>query len=164
MAFPTSLQPRPHQAGLEGWCACLSLSLLLLPAGARAQSAEVVRPDARGEFTRTRISGARGTVPQRFWLVVDPDPRGLLCRDAGGRAQIALRAGSVVELAVPEQQPAALPLLSKPTLLVAVKPVDILVDARLQNRGQAAVCRVRANSAFIAPIQMDSLERVLIRP
>ena len=129
-----------------------------------AQIADVVRPDEHGEFSSLWIAGARGSTPQRFWLVVDRDPRGLLCRDEQGRAWIALRYGSVVQLDQPERQRTPLLTQGKPTLRLAVKAVDILYDARFRDRGKAAVCWVRANSAFLAPIQEDSLERALVRP
>ncbi len=139
----------------------LAVTVLSQPV-ARAQVADVVRPDARGDYRSIRIAGPRGFTPQRFWLVVDRDPRGLLCRDRQGRAWIALRPGSVVQLAEPEQQTEPALLEGKATLLVAVKPIDILHDARFRERGKATNCRVRANSSFLAPIQADSLEQSLL--
>lgn len=163
MGLPDRLWPRPAVTGL----AChplLALLLLLAPSGVRAQIAEVVRPDAQGEFSSIRVRGARGSYAQRFWLVVDRDPRGLQCRDELGRARIALRYGSVVQLDQPEQQLTPLMIQGKPYLRLAVQPIAILHDARFRDRGQPAVCRARASSAFLAPIQMDSLEQSLIRP
>lgn len=161
MAHLTRLKPRRRPAGLDA--ALLTLGLLFPPA-APAQIAEVVRPDAQGDFISIRMAAARGSIAQRFWLVVDRDPRGLLCRDEQGRARIALRYGSVVELDQPEQQLAPLLIGGKPYLRLAVKPIDLLYDARFTQRGQSAVCRVRANSAFLAPIQMESMQQALIRP
>lgn len=143
----------------------LTLALTLLsPPVAQAQVADVVRPDGQGDFQSIRIAGPRGSTPQRFWLVVDRDPRGLLCRDRQERAWITLRYGSVVQLAEPEQQKEPLLLEGKPTLRVAVKPIDILHDVRFSERGKATACRVRANSSTLAPIQADSLEQALITP
>ena len=160
---PRTGQDQPAADGLGLLYVVVALTLLWPPA-ARAQVADVVRPDARGDFRSIRIAGPRGSTPQRFWLVVDRDPRGLLCRDRQGRAWIALRYGSVVQLVEPEQQNEPMRPEGKPTLLVAVKPIDILVDARFRERGKATVCRVRANSSFVAPIQTDSLEQSLIAP
>ncbi len=99
----------------------LAVTVLSQPL-ARAQVADVVRPDARGDYRSIRIAGPRGSTPQRFWLVVDRDPRGLLCRDRQGRAWIALRYGSVVQLVEPEQQNEPMRPEGKPTLLVDRHP------------------------------------------
>lgn len=142
----------------------LALALPTAPR-AHAQIAEVVRPDAQGDFTTLRVPGSRGTSPQRFWLVVDRDPRGLLCRDEQGRAWITLRYGAVLQLDQPEQQQQPLWIGGKPTLRLAVKPVDIQSDVRFRrDHGQAMVCRVRANSTVLAPIQEDSLQQTRLRP
>lgn len=162
MALLARLRPDRRWPGI--WHLALLLPGTLSAAVAGAQVADVVRPDAQGEFRAIRIDGPRGSSPQRFWLVVDRDPRGLLCRDERGLARIALRYGAVVELEQPEQQLAPLLLQGKPYLHIAVKPVDILHDARFRDRGRATSCRARANSAFLAPIQMESMQQVLIRP
>lgn len=151
----------PAVDGLAPWTLALSL---LWPPLAQAQMADVVLPDARGDFQSIGIGGHRGSTPQRFWLVVDRDPRGLLCRDREGRAWIALRYGSVLQLSEPEQQKAPLLLQGRPSLLVAVKPIDILHDARFRERGKATVCRVRAHSSTLAPIQEDSMQQAWITP
>lgn len=129
---------------------------------AQAQIAEVIRPDSQGDFRSVQVSGPRGTYIQKYWLVVDRDPQGLLCRDDRGRARIALRTGAVVALA-PDDFRMPNPLLrdSKPYLRVQVKPMDILQDVRHRERGTLAVCAVRANTAFLAPINQDSLEAAL---
>lgn len=162
MALLARLRPGHRLPGISHLA--LLLVGMLSTAVASAQVADVVRPDAQGEFKAIRIDGPRGSSPQRFWLVVDRDPRGLLCRDERGLARIALRYGAVVELEQPEQQLAPLLLQGKPYLLVAAKPVDILHDARFMDRGRASSCRVRANSAYLAPIQMESMQQVLFRP
>jgi len=135
------------------------LGCLALPGVAKAQSAEVIRPAADGDFRSIEIPGNRGSYRQRFWLVVDRDPRGLWCRDITGRPSIALKTGSVIE--TDERSFPATPLQlreGKAYLHVQVKPVDILYDARLRGRGKPAICLVRANSSFIAPINPDSLK------
>lgn len=129
---------------------------------AHAQVAEVVAPTPQGDFTTVEIPGARGTYRQRFWLVVDRDPRGLWCRDARGRDLIALRRGAVVETAEATQ-----PLMidqNKPYLKVKIKPTDLLHDARHRGRGHATSCVVRANTSFLAPINPDSLEALFPKP
>ena len=141
------------------------LSLLLgFSKAALAQTADVIRPDAQGDFRSISEPGPRGSVVQRYWLVVDADPRGLHCRDALGRAWIRLRYGSVLQLDQPEQLGAAQLIQGKPYLRMAIKSVDLLSDRRLKERGQSAVCFVRANRAYVAPIQPDSLEQMKLRP
>lgn len=158
---------RPRSVGRQVW---RSLgSLLVLPAlwgtipGGWAQVADVARPDAQGDFTAITFPGARGLVLQRFWLVVDRDPRGLWCRDVRGRALVALRQGAVVETADRGADARAAPLFSqgKPFLRVRFKPVDILYDARLSAQGSGSTCLVRVNTAFLAPIHLDSMEQAL---
>lgn len=144
------------------WAFALAAPLLGSTVPALAQVADVTAPDSQGDFTTLEIPGARGTYPQRFWLVVDRDPRGLWCRDARGRALIALRRGAVVETAG-----ARGPLLlsqGKPYLQVKIKSMDILHDARHRERGLSTSCVVRANSAFLAPINPDSLEAIFPKP
>jgi len=138
--------------------------LFLVPAqmvaslAAWSQVADVVHPDPQGDFPSVMVDGPRGQYRQRFWLVVDRDPRGLWCRDAQGRALIALRRGAVVQT---DETSPVLFNQGKSYLRVRVKPVDVLYDARLRERGTATTCVVRANTSFLAPIHPDSLERVL---
>ncbi|WP_233130364.1 hypothetical protein [Synechococcus sp. 1G10] len=128
---------------------------------AKAQSADVIRPEQDGDFRSIEIPGNRGSYRQRFWLVVDRDPRGLWCRDLKGRPTIALKYGSVIEsvgtsvIARPIQLSQG-----KAYLQVEIKPVDILYDARLQERGTPSTCFVRASAFFIAPINPDSMGAV----
>ena len=42
--------------------------------------------------------------------------------------------------------------------------MEIIHDVRQQERGQQVVCALRAHNAFLAPINPDSLEAVLLRP
>jgi len=148
-----------RRALLGGLC-----GLALVPAqmasslAARSQVADVVHPDPQGDFPSVMVTGPRGQYRQRFWLVVDRDPRGLWCRDVQGRPLIALRRGAVVETV------GASPVffnLGKSYLRVHVKPVDVFYDGRLKDPGTATSCVVRANTSFLAPIHPDSLERVL---
>ncbi|MEB3165991.1 MAG: hypothetical protein VKO65_04900 [Cyanobacteriota bacterium] len=145
----------------------IPLMLALLCAGpGRTQSADVVRPDGQGDFRTVSVPGARGSYPQRFWLVVDRDPRGLLCRDRSWRAWVALRTGAVLELATADgDEPQPLLHQTKPYVWVQAKPIDLLHDVRFRrDRGTTALCAVRANSSFIAPIHPESLQQVQTRP
>lgn len=119
-----------------------------------SQVADVVHPDAQGDFPSVMVAGPRGQYQQRFWLVVDRDPRGLWCRDAKGLPLIAIRRGAVVE--TDEISPVLLNE-GKSYLRVRIKPVDVLYDARMRGRGKATTCVVRANTSFLAPIHPDSM-------
>ena len=44
------------------------------------------------------------------------------------------------------------------------RTMEIIHDVRQQERGQQVVCALRAHNAFLAPINPDSLEAVLLRP
>ena len=143
----------------------LLIGLLALSRSASAQLADVIRPDPRGDFRSLLIRGPRGDYAQRFWLVVDRDPRGLWCRDPMWRRLVALRLGAVLETDF--QDPTLAPQLNRqgaPYLRVRVKPIDVLEDARIGGRGKEFSCAVRANINYLAPIHPDSLESVRLRP
>jgi hypothetical protein len=156
-------RPRPRVAGrqgpLVGFLAGLLAGMALLGEPLRAQTQDVPQPDLQGNFAAGQASGDRGAVPQRFWLVVDRDPRGLLCRDGQGRPSIALKYGAMVEALAPLA--GAPPLPTGTWLRVRVKPVAVLYDARLRGRGSEAICQVRAHSVYLAPVNADSLQQVL---
>jgi hypothetical protein len=136
--------------------------LLFLTTAAHTQTADVISPGEDGDFRSLQIPGPRGSYLQRFWLVVDRDPRGLWCRDLQGRPSIALKYGSVIESDSSAQAGEAVLLNQGKTYLrVKVKPVDILYDARLRrNKITFITCVVRANSSFLAPINPDSMGAV----
>lgn len=143
----------------------LMVGLLAFCRSASAQLADVIRPDPRGDFRSLLIRGPRGEYVQRFWLVVDRDPRGLWCRDSLWRPLAALRPGAVLETDL--QDRALTPLLNRqgaPYLRVWVKPMDVLEEARSGDRGKQFSCAVRANINYLAPIHPDSLESVRLRP
>ena len=139
--------------------ACLLASLnLLVASGSYAQVADVVKPAPDGDFPSISISGFRGIHPQRYWLVVDRDPRGLLCRDGQGRAQIALKYGSLIETDLSPSSTSPLTLQQgKSYIRMRVQPTHLLFDARLVQRGTPSTCSVRANTSFIAPVNTDSI-------
>jgi hypothetical protein len=129
-----------------------------LPGTAGAQEAEVVPPDRQGDFGRLEWLGPRGPIRQRHWLVVDPDPAGLICRDGAGRATIALRPGAIV--ATDPAPPTPLRLVQgRPWLRVTAPALAILRDSRSEGRGQPVHCWVRANRLFLAPILPEFLPR-----
>ena len=150
-----------RNGGLQLVPPALALISLVLAQPVLAQSADVPRPDARGDFHSSLVNGPRGAYGQRFWLVVDRDPYGLLCRDARGRAWLALKYGSVLEAEAAAAPPPA-PLLERgPTWLrVQVKPVDVLLDARPRAGGLDPFCWVRAHTTVLAPLNPDSLRQV----
>jgi hypothetical protein len=125
------------------------------------QVADVASADARGDFVSVTLSGARGRYAQRFWLVVDQDPRGLWCRDARGWPVIALRQGAVVETDL--SSGSVVMKQGKPFLRIRFQPVDILHDARQAGKGTATPCLVRANRSFLAPIHPESLESKVLK-
>ena len=142
---------------IQGVIVCLLAApcSLYFPLVAKAQSADVIRPGPDGDFRSIQVPGNRGSYTQRYWLVVDRDPRGLWCRDPWGRPSIALKYGSVIESS---SNTAPLQIRQgKSYLQVSIKPEDILYDARLRGARNSNTCLVRANSAFIAPINPDSM-------
>lgn len=146
-------QPLRPAGGLTLVLVALAVSW---PGAARAQGAEVVQSDPRGDFAGLEWQGPRGRLRQRHWLVVDPDPLGLTCRDGAGRATIALRPGAIVT--TDPAPPAPLRLVQgRPWLRLLVPPAAILRDSRPRERGQPARCWVRAHRTYLAPILPEFL-------
>ncbi|MFM9071951.1 MAG: hypothetical protein ACKOOC_00840 [Cyanobium sp.] len=130
----------------------------MVASAATAQVPDVVKPAVDGDFPSISVSGFRGVHPQRYWLVVDRDPRGLLCRDGQGRGLIALKYGSVIETDLSPSSPSPLSFQQgKSVVRVKVLPIHLLFDARLKHRGTPTTCTVRANTAFIAPVNGESI-------
>lgn len=157
--IPMSLHPSRSAPFRSASAACLlALLNLLVALRSYAQVADVVKPAPDGDFPTIAISGYRGTYPQLYWLVVDRDPRGLLCRDEQGRAHIALKYGSLIEtdLAASSTSPLT-SLQGKSYLRVRVQSIGFLHDARLRQRKTSTACSVRANTSFIAPVNADSI-------
>ena len=137
------------------WLASLNL---VLASAATAQVPDVVKPAGDGDFPSISVSGFRGVHPQRYWLVVDRDPRGLLCRNEKGQALLALKYGSVIETDLSPSSPSPLSFQQgKSVVRVKVLPIHLLFDARLKHRGTSTTCTVRANTAFIAPVNGESI-------
>jgi hypothetical protein len=141
----------------------LVLLLAILPVTvsppAFAQLADVVTPDEEGNFDSSSVQGARGFYPQKQWLVVDRGSGGLRCRDANGAVLVGLRYGSVIDTDLSSSS--ANPILyenGKPWLRVRVTPADYQADYRDRRfLNQPAICRVRANVTYLAPINPDTL-------
>jgi hypothetical protein len=134
-----------------------ALLISAMPA-ALAQVGDVVQPSASGDFLESQSEGPRGRRPQRLWLVVDRDPAGLLCRDADGRALLALRRGALLEADSGPGLPSALQMRGgRSYLRLRVKPVDILSERRRMPHSAGSICQVRAHGAYIAPVLLDSL-------
>jgi hypothetical protein len=151
-----------HPNRLGSLAAALLTATALLGSPLRAQTLDVPQPDPQGNFAAGQASGDRGPLPQRYWLVVDRDPRGLLCRDGQGRPSIALKYGAVIEALAPLTAAAPIPSGTTGTWLqVRVKPVAVLYDARQRGRGSEAICQVRAHAVYLAPLNADSLRQVL---
>lgn len=152
-------QSSPFQPLRSVSIGCLLASLNLVVASAStAQVPDVVKPAPDGDFPSISVSGFRGIHPQRYWLVVDRDPRGLLCRDGQGRGLIALKYGSVIETDLSPASPSPLSFQQgKSVVRVRVQPMHLLFDARLKHRGTPTTCNVRANTSFIAPVNGESI-------
>ena len=151
---------RRERRPLAPWPQLLLVALALAvsrPGAAGAQGAEVVPPDPQGDFRGLERQGPRGPIRQLHWLVVDPDPAGLACRDAAGRATVSLRPGAIV--ATDPTPPLPLRLVQgRPWLRVLVPPRAIQRDTRPQERGQPARCWVRAHRAYLAPVLPEFLQ------
>jgi len=141
----------------------LALLLAVLPVTvsppAYAQLADVVTPDEEGNFDSSSVQGARGFYPQKQWLVVDRGSGGLRCRDVNGTMLVGLRYGSVIDtdLSSTGANPITLEK-GKPWLRVRVTPADFQADYRDRSfLNQPAICRVRAQVNYLAPINPDTL-------
>jgi hypothetical protein len=155
---PMSLNSSQTAPARSAATAFLLVSLnLQMASGAYAQVADVVKPASDGDFRSIKISGYRGSYSQRFWLVLDRDPRGLSCRDGQGRAYMTLKYGSLIETDLTEGVSPLAFLQGKSYLRIRIQPIDILHDARIRPQGTSTVCTIRANTSFIAPVNADSL-------
>jgi hypothetical protein len=157
-----------HGAGCRthfGWGILLLVVLpsMVLPwmvyPPAFAQLADVVTPDEEGNFDSSSVQGARGFYPQKQWLVVDRGSGGLRCRDVKGKVLVGLRYGSVIDTDLSSKSVNPITYEGgKPWLRVKVTPADFQADYRDRRfMNQPAICRVRANVIYLAPINPDTL-------
>jgi len=136
--------------------------LLFLCSGtpiAYAQATEVPAFDRNGDFQSSRVLGNRGTYQHQQWLVVDPDPNGLNCRDNQFSVVVTLSYGSVVDAVFSSNQDNAIRLIGgNPWLRVSASFLDIQTR-NTNERSETYTCYVRANREYIAPINPDSQSR-----
>jgi hypothetical protein len=123
----------------------------------------VPRANSQGDFLSTRLQGNRGVYSQRQWLVVTTDSDGLNCRDAQGRVLAALAYGAVVDsdLSAPGGE-AIVAVSGRPWLRLIAHPFDLRRDWRPPDqRLRPVACRVRAHTAYVAPLNPDTLDPTL---
>jgi hypothetical protein len=141
----------------------VALATALLPwTSAGAQIADVPPANANGDFISSRLPGSRSAYPQRQWLVVERDPAGLNCRDQRGQVVASLAYGAVVDSDLKGDGTEAIVVMAgRPWLQLLAHPFDLQQDLRPQGqRLQPVACRVRANGAYLAPLNPDSLQPV----
>jgi hypothetical protein len=128
----------------------LLLHLLFSMVGAAyGQVKDVPNYDRAGDFRSTRVPGNRGPYQHLLWLVIDRDPKGLNCRDFRGSVVASLTYGTVVRTSVNTINDDGIRLIDgEAWLKVTASPGD---------PRQRYVCYIRANAAYIAPINPDTL-------
>lgn len=134
---------------------CLIICLGLYPTPLWAQRADAVSSDRQGDFHSSRIRGNRGFYQQRYWLVVDPDRRGLNCRDHRGPvARFSYGDVLIADGRFPSDN--AITQVNGETYLRITSERSYLhLDKRLALSPKPFTCQVRASAKFIAPINMD---------
>lgn len=136
---------------------------LLFAVPAFAQRADVPEVDRQGNFRSTRVQGNRGFYQQTHWLVVDRDPGGLNCRPfkPDNKPEVSLQYGSIVRTDVHGSSDDGISVKNgQPWLRVKADPSALQRDYRTRDRNRPVQCIVRANSSFIAPINMDDLRSI----
>jgi len=139
----------------------VALATALLPwTSAGAQIADVPLANANGDFLSTRLPGNRTAYPQRQWVVVERDPAGLNCRDERGQVVALLAYGAVVDSDLKGDGTEAIVVMAgRPWLRLLAHPFDLRQDLRPQaQRVHLVSCRVRANAAYLAPLNPDTLQ------
>lgn len=137
----------------------VGLSSTLLPA--TAQMAEVPSPNNQGDFITAVLRGNRGNYyPNRIWLVVDPDPQYLNCRDRPNgsvRSRIAPGAAITAEFINGE---AIVFQDGSPWLRIrGTDPLTIPLQG-----ATLGTCYVRANTQYIAPVNQESIQGGVFGP
>jgi hypothetical protein len=138
----------------------LIISAWLNPA--LAQRADVPEVDRDGNFRSSRVQGNRGFYQQTHWLVVDRDPSGLNCREMPqGKPYAVFRYGDIVKANHFEPGDDAISIMNGQTWLrVTSQETWKIVNPAQRGRDRTVECIVRANSAFIAPINLDDLRDI----
>ncbi|MDJ0713938.1 MAG: hypothetical protein QNJ54_06935 [Prochloraceae cyanobacterium] len=127
----------------------------------QAQMADVPNFDSFGNFRSAFVMGNAGRYQHRQWLVVDTDSAGLNCRDSRNNVILTLSYGSVIDSVFDRPRSDAITVRSgQPWLKAEVSLLD--VQRRITDEiAETYICYVRANTKYIAPINLDSqLNRV----
>jgi hypothetical protein len=133
----------------------LIICLGLHPTPLWAQRADTASFDRRGDFHSSRIMGNRGFYQQRYWLVSDPDRRGLNCRDHRGPvARFAFGDVLIAHGQFPSDN-AITQVNGETYLRITSERSDLLLNKHISPIPKPFTCRVRANIKFITPINMD---------
>jgi len=129
---------------------------------ALAQRADVPQVDRNGNFRSSRVQGNRGFYQQTHWLVVDRDPAGLNCRKMPqGKPYAVFQYGDIVKANHYEPGDDAISIMNGQTWLrVTSQEWWRIIDPSQSGRDRKVQCIVRANSAFIAPINLDDLRDI----
>lgn len=126
-----------------------------LPPVALAQEAEIPNPNKTGDFTTAQLQGNRGnTYNNTRWLVVDPNPQYLNCRNepnANAKVVARLAPGTVIAAVFPDN--------GKSDAIVMNSGLSWLRVQGVANR-KFSTCYVRANLKYVAPISEDYLRQV----
>jgi len=132
-------------------CACVAPAL--------AQRAGVPEVDQAGNFRSSRVQGNRGFYQQVYWLVVDQDPSGLNCRLAlSGKPDAVFQYGDIIRADHYEPGDDAISIRNgQAWLRVVSKDTWRIRDLAARGQSDLVRCSVRANSSFIAPINLDDL-------
>jgi hypothetical protein len=135
-------------------CAWLSPAL--------AQRADVPRVDGAGNFRSSHVQGNRGFYQQIYWLVVDQDPAGLNCRQfPSSKPHAVFQYGDIIKADHNGPDDDAISIRNGQTWLrVISKQRWRLSDPGARGNRETVRCIVRANSTFIAPINLDDLSEI----
>jgi hypothetical protein len=126
------------------------------------QRADVPQVDKDGNFRSSRVQGNRGFYHQTHWLVVDRDVSGLNCREMPqGKPYALFQYGDIVKAHHFEPGDDAISIVNGQTWLRVTSQETWRIVNPAQSGGSRTVeCIVRANSAFIAPINLDDLRNI----
>lgn len=140
--------------------ACTSAIVLISLMGgaaapAHAQVAEVPSANAKGDFNTARVLGNRGYYRNTHWLIVDASGA-LNCRETpNGAVKSRLRTGWIVTVAFPSKDgDAIVTSQGSPWLRISIP------QEPFGSRGNSGVCLVRANTKYIAPINIDFIQSI----
>jgi hypothetical protein len=124
-----------------------------------AQRADVPEVDQTGSIRSSRVQGNRGFYQQLYWLVVDSDPAGLNCRLSHTSQPYAVfQYGDVIRAEHYEPSDDAIFIHNGQKGIRVISQYTWRIrDLASRANTQTVRCIVRANSAFVAPINLDDL-------